>query len=268
MKSPKWLKIAALAMAAAAVMTTASCSLTGEGEEETTTERPAVLLEARPESKTQILDFFNRSANAVKAERPGVSVDHSYSVKDVDTGDVPEAEALINFAKSFSEALDGTGETREYGADLNDLLPLKGTDTVSRLTDADIASAEITDIEDDQYTYEVHLVLNDGREFAQSAYDFDVDKSSVLTTFADYKDTLEVSDYEVSYAGCEIFARINKETNQMQWLRYERDAVVTADVSFTGTMASFGEVPVQFTLHDTLTAEDFVWEAPSEEAAQ
>ena len=120
MKSPKWLKIAALCMAAVAVFATASCSLSGDSEEETTTERPAVLLEARPESAGEILDFFNRAANAVKAERPGVSVDHSYSVKDVDTGDVPEAEALINFAKNFSDALDGTGETREYGNDLND----------------------------------------------------------------------------------------------------------------------------------------------------
>ena len=268
MHTSKFLKIAALCMAVVAVMATASCSLTGDTEEETTTEREAVTLEARPQSQTQILDFFNRAANAVKAARPGVSFNHDYEVKDVDTGSVPEAKALIQFAKNFSEALEGTGGESEYGADLTDVLPLKGTDTVSRLTDADIAEAEITDVEDDQYTYEVRILLKDGKEIAQNAYDFEVDKSKVLTTFADYKDTLEVSDYDVSYANCEIKARINKETDQIQWLRYERDALVTANVSFTGTMASLGEVPVQFTLHDTLTVENFVWEAPSEEASE
>ena len=50
MKSPLFLKIAALSLAAVAVLATASCSLTGESEEETTTERPAVLLEARPQT--------------------------------------------------------------------------------------------------------------------------------------------------------------------------------------------------------------------------
>ena len=264
MHTSKFLKIAALCLAAAAVVTTASCSLTGNGEEETTTERPAVLLEARPESPDQILDFFNRAVNNIKSARPGVSSSHDYSVKDVDTGDVPEAKALIEFAKNFSDALEGTDDEREYGADLNDFLPRKGADGVSYLTIADIAEAEITDVEDDQYTYEVRLLLNDGKEYMQNAYDFEIDKSAVLSTFADYKDMLEVSDYDVTYSGGEIKARINKETNEVQWLRYERDAIVTASVNFTGTMASFGEVPVQVTLHDTQTFEDFDWVGPTE----
>ena len=268
MHTSKFLKIIALCMAAVAVIATASCSLTGESEEETTTEREVVLLEKKPETKTEILDFFNRAVNNIKASTPGVSSDHEYSVKDVDTGDVPEAKALIEFAKNFSEALEETSDKREYGENLNDFLPLKGADGVSYLTDADIAEAEIIDVEDDRFTYEVHLVLNDGKETMQNAYDFEIDKSRVLSTFADYKDTLEVSDYDVSYAGGEIRARINKETNEVQWLRYERDALVSANVSFTGTMAAFGEVPVQFTLHDTLTFKDFVWEEPTSEAVE
>ena len=268
MHTSKVLKIAALCMAAVAVMATASCSLTGDNETESTTERPAVLLEARPQSKTEILDFYNRAANRIKAARPGVSSNHEYSVKDVETGDVPEAQALINFAKNFSEELEGKEDERAWGDDLNDFLPIKGSDTVSRLTDADVAEATIADIDDDLYTYDVYIRLNDGKEFAQNAYDFDVDKAEVLKTFTNYKNMLEVGDYEVSYANCEIKAHINKETDEIQWLRLERDALVTASVNFTGTMESLGETPVSFTLHDTLTFENFVWEEPSSTTAE
>ena len=267
MHTSKFLKIAALCMAAVTVMATASCSLTGDTDE-TTTERPAVLLEARPQSKAEILDFYNRAANHIKAARPGVSSNHEYSVNDVETGDVPEAKALMDFAKHFSDALEEKEDKRDWGDDLNDFLPIKGSDTVSRLTDADIVKAEIADVEDNQYIYEVTILLKDGREYAQNAYDFEANKEEILRTFANYKNYLEVSDYEVSYANCEIKAQINKETNEVQWLRLERDALVTASVNFTGTMESLGEAPVSFTLHDTLTFENFVWDEPTSETAQ
>lgn len=260
-----FIKVLALLLAAISLVVMASCSITPDNEEgESTTEPAVVLLEARPESQEQILDFFNRAVNRIKADRPGVSSSHEYSVRDVRSDDSPEAEALVAFAKSFSDALNDVNDERVYGDDLNDFLPIKGTDAVSRLTMADVKKIELNDVEDDRYAYDVVIELNDGKEYAQNAYDFNVDKSSVLTTFADYKDTLEVSDYDVSYAGCTISARINKETNQITSLRYERDALVTADVNFTGTLEPMGETQMHFTLHDSMTFDGFVWEQPTE----
>ena len=268
MRSSSFLKILALLMVTLTVFTLASCSLTdAPAEEETTTERPAVALEARPETTEQIVAFYNKVANNIKASKPGVSSKRTFSVRNEDTGDTPEAKALIRFAKSFSNSLNKVEESKEYGENLNDFLPLKGTDVVSRLTVADIVSAELNDIEDDQYAYDLHIVLQDSADrngAVAGTFDFDIEKSEVLNTFTDYKESVEVSDYGVSYDGCEIFARINKETNQVLWLKLVKNANVTASVNFCGTLADLGETDIAFTLCEEQEFKDFVWEEPTE----
>lgn len=268
MRTSLLLKIAAVLMVVVTIFTLASCSLFDEpAEEETTTERPAVALEARPETTAQVVAYFNRVVNNIKASRPGVSSSRSYDVKNVDTGDTAEAKALIRFAKSFSEALEKVKDSKEYGENLNDFLPLKGTDTVSRLTEADVVSAELTDVEDDQYVYDVHIVLQNSADrngSVANAFDFNIEKSEVLDTFTDYKDSVEVGDYNVSYDECEIFARVNKETNQVLSLNYVMNASVTASVSFCGSLADLGETDVSFTLREERSFNDFVWEEPTE----
>ncbi|MDD6062209.1 MAG: hypothetical protein PUB99_06305 [Oscillospiraceae bacterium] len=268
MRTSLLLKIAAVLMVVVTIFTLASCSLFDEpAEEETTTERPAVALEARPETTAQVVAYFNKVVNNIKASRPGVSSSRSYDVKNVDTGDTAEAKALIQFAKSFSEALEKVKDSKEYGENLNDFLPLKGTDTVSRLTEADVVSAELTDVEDDQYVYDVHIVLQNSAErngSVSNAFDFNIEKSEVLDTFTDYKDSVEVGDYNVSYDECEIFARVNKETNQVLSLNYVMNASVTASVSFCGSLADLGETDVSFTLREERSFNDFVWEEPTE----
>ncbi len=270
MRASILLKVAALLLAALTVFLMASCSLTGEQTEETTTEREVVTLVARPEGVQEIVSFYNAAVNAIKAEKPGVRRSVWADVRDVETGDNAEAKALIAFAEHFADALDKETEAKDYGSDLNDFLPIKGSADVSRLNPADVAKATLTDVEDDRYLYEVQLVLRDGDASgpAAAAFDFDADKSEILNTFTDYRDTVEVSDYDVSYNGCEIYARINKETNQIVWLKLVKNSIVTADVNFTGALASMGETSISFNLQQTQEYSDFVWEAPTEAAAE
>ncbi len=271
MRSSLLIKISALLMVGATLFVMASCSLTGEqAEEESTTEPPIVTMEARPADDTAALDFFNRAVNRIKAEKPGVSVGRSARVQNVDTGDCPEAEALIQFAKSFSDALNGEDASAEYGADLNDLLPLKGTSDVSRLTMGDIKGVALEDSEDDPHIYIVKIELQDGDASGAvaKAFDLDIDKSEVLKNFTDYKKLLEVSDYDVTYNECTIEARINKEDNRVQSLDYTLNSDVTTDVNFTGTLASLGETPVSFRLQQSLHVGDFQWEPPTEAETQ
>lgn len=270
MRASNLLKIAALLLAALTVFLTASCSLTGEEPEETTTEPEVVTMVARPDDPAGIVSFYNTAVNAIKAEKPGVKRNVWADVRDVDTGDNAEAKALIAFAEHFADALDDQSETVEYGNDLNDFLPIKGSAEVSRLSPADVAAAELNDVEDDRYLYEVHIVLQDSDENgpAAAAFDFDANKAEILETFTDYRDTVEVSDYDVSYNGCEIFARINKETDQVVWLKLVKNSIVTAEVNFTGALKPLGETNITFNLQQTQEYSDFVWEAPTQAAAE
>lgn len=270
MRASNFLKVAALLLAALTVFLTASCSLTGEETEETTTEPEVVTMVARPDGTQQIVSFYNAAVNAIKAEKPGVKRSVWADVRDVDTGENAEAKAMIAFAEHFADALETQSETKEYGSDLNDFLPIAGSPVVSRLSEADVAEATIEDVEDDRYLYEVHFVLRDGDANgpAAAAFDFDANKSEILNTFTDYRDTVEVSDYDVSYNGCELFARVNKETNQVVWLKLVKNAIVTADVNFTGSLAQLGETSISFNLQQTQEYSDFVWQAPTETVSE
>lgn len=260
------LKIIAVLMTALAIFMTASCSVKEIlNIEEATTERPAVPLEVKPETEAEILDFYNRAANAIKVQKPGVTSTCRASVKDVDAGGNDDVVALIEFAKLFSEALEKTEETKEYGADLNDLFPIKGSGNVSLLTPDDIKTAAIEDVEDDQYSYDLHIVLNDSDEYgpASRAFDFESDKENILMQFDDYSDLITVQDYTVEYNGCEINARINKETNRVTNLCLIKNCIVTPKFEFTGTLADLGDAPITFRLELKQELHDFVWDDPS-----
>lgn len=269
MRASKLLKIAALLLAALTVFLTASCSLTGE-EEETTTEPEVVTMVARPEGAKRVLNFYNNAVNEIKKQKPGVSRSTWADVRDVDAGENADAKALILFGEQFADALSEQSEEKAFGEDLNDFLPIKGTGDVSRLTPKDVSRATLTDVEDDRYLYEVHIVLwnSDENGPASGAFDFEADKKEILGAFRDFRELVEVSDYGVSYNKCEIYARINKETNQVVWLKLVKNAIVTADVNFTGTLAAMGETTISFNLQQTQEYNNFVWEKPTEAVAE
>ena len=266
MRASNLMKIIALLMAALAVFLTASCSLTGGDAEETTTESEVVTLSARPNTLQEIVYFYNDAANAIKVKKPAAESKVWADVRDVDTGDNADAKALIAFAEHFADALDEQKETKEYGSDLNDLLPLRGTPDVSLLIPENVAEATLTDKEDDRFQYDVYLKLKDGGENgpASAAFDLGADKKEILNTFTSYRDTVEVSDYDVSYRECEIFAQIDKQTNEVVSLRLVKNAIVTADVNFTGTLASMGETHISFNLRQTQEL-TFNWQPPVSE---
>ena len=270
MRASNLLKISALLLAALTIFLTASCSLTGEDAEETTTEPEVVTLVERPEDAQHIVYFYNDAANMIKVKKPGVTSKTWADVRDVDTGDTAEAKALISLAEHFADALDEQKETKEYGSDLNDFMPIRGTADVSLILPEYVAEATLTDLENDRYQYDVYLKLKDGPASgpASAAFDVGADKKEILNTFADYHDTVEVSDYDVSYNGCEIFAHINKQTGEVTWLKLVKNAIVTADVNFAGSLSSLGETTVSFNLQQTQEFYDFVWEAPTEAASE
>lgn len=271
MKSSLIIKITAFLMVAVTMVTLASCSLFGTGEDETTTtERPVVLLSERPETTEEVLAFFNSAVNNIKATKPALTYEKKGDIKDIETGDKKEVESLIKFAETFVEKLEKNGAGSAYGDDLNDVIPIKGTDKVSLLTPADIVSAECLDKEDDRFTYEINIALKDSetRDIVSKIFDIEINKEAVLEEFQDYTDTLEVSDYDVAYNGCTVRARINKETNEVTYMECEINSIVTTTVDFRGGLESLGETEISFNYQQKLELKDFNWQEPTEPASE
>lgn len=282
MKSSLLIKITALLMVAVTMFTLASCSLfsTDESEETTTELSSVVYLSKTPENKDEIVAYFNTAANNIKAMNPGVKVVRKADVRDVDSGEIGDAAALIKFAKTFSEKLGKTETVTAWGDNLNDILPLFGTSTVSALTPADVADATIgtrgateenpEPTDDNRFYYSVSIALNDGDKTGPVSkfYDYTINKETVLAEFQDYTDTLEVSDYDVTYNGCTIYAEINKETDQIVYMSYTVNSIVTTTVDFLGELENLGETDITFNYQQTFECTDFVWDEPTEATSE
>ena len=117
-------------------------------------------------------------------------------VKDVSAvgakGEISEVGSLVSLAKKYMEVLDKKSETSEYGKDLNDFIPVKGSPLVSALTLDDIVTANCTLKEDDDRYYTLTIVLKDVENpgtFSPigRAFDLDIDKTAVLEQLKLYR---------------------------------------------------------------------------------
>ena len=278
MKSSLLIKITAILMVAVTMFTLASCSLfEGLIDDGSTTEPSAVVtLSPRPSDTVETVEYLNKVLNNIKASMPGVSVTRENKIRSVETGDNDEVEALINITSAFakSKQLKEIEDKRDFGSDLNDFLPLVGTSVVSRLTADDVAEATIKTrgateenpepTDNNRFYYDINVVINDSDKLGPvaKAFDLNINKEDVLAQFQDYTDTIEVSDYDVNYTECSIYAVVNKETDQVIELSYTLNAVVTTTVNFLGSLEHLGETEISFNYQQNADYEDFVWELP------
>lgn len=79
------------------------------------------------------------------------------------------------------------------------------------------------------------------------------EKDGVMKELEKAKNYMTVNDYEVGFAPCHITAGVDAATDRMTTVTYEKNMVVTADVTFTGSLAQYGNVVVEFPCTSTLT---------------
>ena len=77
-----------------------------------------------------------------------------------------------------------------------------------------------------------------------------VDKVLASEEFAKSKEYLALNDYDVTYSGCKITATVDRLTNEITRLEFFKAANVTAYMTGAGTLESYGDVSVMFTLED------------------
>lgn len=69
---------------------------------------------------------------------------------------------------------------------------------------------------------------------------------------------MTVNSYEVGFEPCIITASVNGVDDRMTSVEYEKNMIITADVTFTGALEKYGSVTVEFPCTSTLTYE-FGW---------
>ena len=214
-----------------------------------------------------VLDYFNGLVNGVKAQKPALSYRYEINVpNDIkvtkkgaeDAEEIDESLAAINDAAGgikdlFLENIKEKSGDVPFGADNTEVLLVKGESWASKLTVDDIDYATIKEVGDYYYITIAFGDISEEESTDVLAKAFDLrDKEDVLASeeIAKTADYLKLNDYTVSYTDCKITARVNRLTNEVENINYRKNAVVVADMTGAGTLASYGDVSVIFNLED------------------
>ncbi len=226
----------------------------------------------------EVLAYFNSLVNGVKAGKPVVNYNIEKSVPNdslkVTKQGAEDAEEIDDSLKAINDAAKGVKDliledirensgTINFGDDNSEMLLVKGESWATQLTPEDIEYATIREI-GDQYFITIafnDLTSDEAQDVLTKAFDLR-DKEEILASeeFAKTKEYLVLNDYDVTYSGCKITATVNRLTNEITNINYYKAANVTAYMTGAGTLESYGDVSVMFTLEDKANY-DINWES-------
>ena len=84
------------------------------------------------------------------------------------------------------------------------------------------------------------------------------EKDGIMKQFKVAENYLVLNSFEIAFTPCKITAGINAVTDEMAYVTYEKNMVITANVTFTGALADYGTVVVEFPCTSSLTY-NFGW---------
>lgn len=84
------------------------------------------------------------------------------------------------------------------------------------------------------------------------------EKAEILKHFDVAKNYMTVNDFEIAFTPCKIAAGFNAVNDQLTYATFDKNMVITANVTFTGALAQYGEVVVEFPCTSSLTY-NFGW---------
>lgn len=264
------LGLALLVVSASLLSLTACSSSSGEEVEVQTTVPVEYTESATPVDKSseEILNYFNKLVNDIKAERPAMYYRFELNVPNsslkVTKAGAEEAESIDESLSAINDAAKAVKDLMlenieeesgdiAFGADNTDVLLVKGESFASKLTVDDIKYATMTEVGDEYFiTIEFDDVAEvDAKEILGNAFSLR-DKEDILNSeeFAKTKSYLQLQDYTVSYSGCRITATVNRLTDEITRLEYFKPANVKVSAIGQNTFEQHGDLSVLFTLED------------------
>ena len=84
------------------------------------------------------------------------------------------------------------------------------------------------------------------------------EKDGIMEQFKVAENYMILNSFEIAFTPCKITAGINAVNDEMAYATYEKNMVITANVTFTGVLADYGTVVVEFPCTSSLTY-NFGW---------
>ena len=183
----------------------------------------------------------------------------------------------------------GQEEATEFKADLTDVIYPLGEKTASTLTLNDLYTDEATNtfpiytsvvptmvydlaedgsnLEDEEGEYvfvpselyrTINIVVKPEESSVKKAFTIR-EKDGIMEQFKVAETYMILNSFEIAFTPCKITAGINAVNDEMAYTTYEKNMIITANITFTGTLADYGTVVVEFPCTSSLTY-NFGWQ--------
>lgn len=109
-----------------------------------------------------------------------------------------------------------------------------------------------TKTNEDGTTEEITSVIPAEEALVEEVFGEKADKEEVLKAFDATADYLKVNDYELSYTDCKISTDVSLDEELLNFVKFEKNMIVTAKVTGVGKLESYGDLTVTFRLTKTV----------------
>lgn len=242
----------------------------------------------------------NGSARVSSEEEFWINHDERVVFKDVNGNELPNQDELRaafriyadNSLKGISQIFNNVSQedATEIGADLTDAMYLYGSKTASTLTVDDLyldaetrtypaITSLIPTLENDldekgknaedkdgeyifvptEWNRTINLSIKPQEESVKKVFSIRA-QDEILKYFDVAKAYMTVNSFSLEFEPCFITAGINAATDEMTYCTYQKNMLVTMNITFTGTLAQYGTVLITFPCTNQITFK-FGWES-------
>ncbi|MBQ2828741.1 MAG: hypothetical protein IJF20_05805 [Clostridia bacterium] len=208
--------------------------------------KPTQQSSKKPESKAEIIEYFNKASNKVKTSAKSVTKvrEENYQAKDINLGALGMFEGVVNdlINKNMGVNKEQSGRVGTSAADKNAIYPVENESWSSKLTAADVKTAECTE-KNGVYTITLTLV-NDPLAQSYSHGTGHHGKAFSIVMPQTIKDNAGgaaslLGSLKVGYQDGKIVVNVDAATGNITSAKYDFVWILNVDV-FGGVTAYFG----------------------------
>ncbi len=208
--------------------------------------KPTQQSSKKPESKAEIIEYFNKASNKVKTSAKSVTKvrEENYQAKDINLGALGMFEGIVNdlINKNMGVNKEQSGRVGTSAADKNAIYPVENESWSSKLTAADVKTAECTE-KNGVYTITLTLV-NDPLAQSYSHGTGHHGKAFSIVMPQTIKDNAGgaaslLGSLKVGYQDGKIVVNVDAATGNITSAKYDFVWILNVDV-FGGVTAYFG----------------------------
>ena len=201
-----------------------------------------------PQTKAEIIEYFNESMNRIKPEAKSVKV--NYVLNSQASEAILSNKVLQNIANKLISANMGydkkqEGLTFNTVGDRNAFFPARGQTWSSKLTEADVTSATCTE-KDGVYTIVLNLVpdttpnIKPGEGHAGKAFSIITKDQIVEGAGSLGMSVIDEDSIKLTFKNCRITVKVDKETGHVTDANYYQDWTLSLTALGVDVSVTFG----------------------------